>query len=97
MQLEAPWLNCPSCNKPLIEAQARGRKDKEGNEIEHRISCRCMWCDWRWLDDGVTKFKCECGTVAMVKEDDGFAYAHEVDICTDNVTTVRRKTLESQT
>ena len=75
----APWLDCPECGDPLIEAQTRGRVDRDGNEFQHRTACRCRWCDWRWIDDGVTTFRCACGTFAQVYSDEGVAFVREVD------------------
>lgn len=74
---DPPSLPCPSCGEPLAPAEGRGRTDRDGNEVEHRISCRCHWCDWRWYDDG-TIYACPCGARARVNCDDEHAYLTEV-------------------
>jgi len=42
---DPPSLPCPACGAPLAPAEVRGRADRDGNEVEHRISCRCHWRD----------------------------------------------------
>lgn len=74
---DPPSLPCPACGAPLAPAEGRGRTDRDGNEVEHRISCRCHWCDWRWYDDG-TVYTCPCGARARVNCDHEHAYLTEV-------------------
>jgi hypothetical protein len=73
---ERPFLACPECGAGLIPASGRGRHDANGNEIRHRDSCRCRWCDW-WWDSGLTR-KCACGFSGETYEDDGHVYVREV-------------------
>lgn len=71
---DPPSLPCPACGAPLAPAEGRGRRC---DGAEHRISCRCHWCDWRWYDDG-TIYACPCGARARVCCDDEHAYLTEV-------------------
>lgn len=74
----SPWLDCPGCGEPAIEAHGRGRHDSDGNFIEHRDACRCAWCNWTWFD-GCEPVACKCGALVSTKEDDGYIYARVVN------------------
>ena len=74
----SPWLGCPECGEPAVEAHGRGRYDADGNYIEHRDGCRCAWCDWMWFDDRAP-VACRCGALVGVVIDDGHAYARDVN------------------
>ncbi|HEY0881625.1 MAG TPA: hypothetical protein VGE37_03200, partial [Archangium sp.] len=80
-----PTLNCPACGVPLIEAQGRGRHDRDGNYIEHREGCRCAWCGWMWFDD-MEPMKCTCGALVRVEIDDETAFAKVVENAVEPVT-----------
>lgn len=76
---EVPALSCPECGaKGLIPAHGRGRYDGDGNYLEHREGCRCLYCDWMWFDDR-DPVTCACGSVVHVEVDDGHAYARGCD------------------
>lgn len=73
-----PSLECPECREPLVPAETRGRTDSDGNFIDHGLTCRCRWCDWRWWDDGVTVYACPCGAKSRVDCDDDVARLREI-------------------
>ncbi len=75
---KSPWLDCPQCGVPVIEAHGRGKYDSDGNYCEHRDGCRCAWCDWMWFDD-CDPVACKCGALIGVHIDDGHAYARDVN------------------
>ncbi len=56
----APFLDCPECGEPLLQATNRGRHDRDGNEIMHGLACRCRWCNWWWHEDD-EPVTCACG------------------------------------
>jgi ssDNA-binding Zn-finger/Zn-ribbon topoisomerase 1 len=72
--MTCPILNCPECGDPLIKATSRGRYDRDGNYVDHGVTCRCRWCSWMWWDDAAP-VTCECGAVVSVTCDDGHAYS----------------------
>ncbi len=47
-------FDCPECgHEKLILPHVRARYDDEnGDEVEHKYTCRCRWCDWMWHDSG---------------------------------------------
>ncbi len=67
--MSIPKMDCPSCGEPLIEADGRGYYDKDGNEVTHKITCRCSRCNWWWFDDA-EPVECSCGAKVIISIDD---------------------------
>lgn len=74
----APYLGCPECGEPVLQATNRGRYNADGEYVAHRDGCRCAWCDWMWFDD-VEPERCVCGTLVGVSVDDSHAYPKPVE------------------
>lgn len=70
----APTLRCPVCDAPVLQAEDRGRFDKDGNFIRHRCNGKHGCCGWVWWDD--QQETCGgCGAVVRVEVEDGYAYS----------------------
>ncbi len=76
---DAPYLDCPECGEPLIQADARVQffdEHSDGFDF-HLIDCRCKLCEWSWTE--TAPVTCPCGATARVNiNDDDGAYAELV-------------------